>query len=319
MMISRRKAWLAVSMAALMAVPASAALLRFHGRRGSGSFPACLATFNPANPAACGYNVVFNSTFPSTDVDLTNTGNAGFKWYTRKAFSYPTSPSSYFTFDANGMTMTPTVTNGSYTIASAYPTGSTYVGNVFGPGWYVEATIAFNPADVNTANHWPAVWALSIQSMNSPFLDQWPGQATGYRNSVENDLFEYDFNLTTKYGSTLHNWYGISGTTCTPGLCAVHASPGYITVPSDPTWTNYHKISQLWVAGSQNSNNGRVTNYFDDIEKTTYSWVAQGDGTPPPSGTFTFSVIDKYSSAIIIGSGDNQPFKIKSVKVWEHP
>jgi Concanavalin A-like lectin/glucanases superfamily len=286
-----------------------------------------LAQFDPNNPSAYGYQLSFDSTFQASKVDTGNTGAAGYDWYTRKPFWYNTETDATFAFGSNGVTITPTVNTGSYHLASAYPSGTGYVGNVFGPGWYVEAQVSFDPTLVIVANSWPAFWALQWPGMTNPPQDYWPEAGTNYRHNVEDDLFEFNQQTNSKYGSTLHDWYGTTNPLAkvTPPLM-----PGNISLSADPDWKNFHRIGQLWIKGTAaNGYVSTVTNYFDGVPYTTYSsvWQDQANASHPPSGTYAFARKDDMPYVLILGSGvgpgnpgsNPQPLNVKSVQVWKLP
>jgi hypothetical protein len=278
---------------------------------------ACASPFNPGNPAASGYALTFNGTFGGPNgIDINNTRAPGFNWY------YPSPgaiPAGDVSVDSNGiLTLNASASDYSQAILqSAVATSSTtYVGNVWGGGWYVEGSIAFNPAQVNFANGWPCFWAVSIENFIGKA--QWSGQVSGYTHFIEDDMFEYMMQAgVNSFSSGMHDWWGIWNTTCSGGYCGVNNNNGIIQLGAT-NWTQFHTVGQLWVPGSAaNNNNGYVTTYFDGTPVMTINWVDQGDGVLPPQGTFTFSIIDKQHLFLVLGTSVGAPMKVQWVHVWQ--
>jgi hypothetical protein len=222
-----------------------------------------------------------------------------------------------------------TITNGTasqlnYQIATAFPASSAagWSGHSFGGGAYFEVSLSFDASGVMTANGWPSFWSAAIESWANKGAAQWPGQATGYDHAIEDDFFEYDDPSTgaNVYGAALHDWYGIYKATCAPSAyCSKNNTNAPIHTPTTTDWSQFHTISQLWVSGATNCGNGYVQNYFDGQLMSKVTWVDSGAGTPPPTGSFTFSIIDQDHLNIVLGSGLNQPLQVDYVHVWQLP
>lgn len=299
------------------------------------------SSFNPWNPRASGYQIVFEDDFTSlSTISLTSTNAPGYKWYTDNYVYGETTPSSVFSLaPGGGLVITP-VDGYNMALASAalpYPSGtgggmiyssgangsapsssanSSFVGSVFNNGWYIQAEVAFNGSltkPVSAGEGWPAFWALPIEKGGAIGGDQWPGQVAGYQHYIEDDMFEMFPNVSA---STLIDWYGLYGQTC-PSFCSIANSNNTVMAPSFQAGV-LHTFSQLWIPGSSaNGQIGSITNYIDGRQTNTVSWVDATGNTPPPSGAARWSVIDSQHLYIIFGASKGQPFTVKYVKVWQ--
>jgi hypothetical protein len=268
---------------------------------GGGSFPCQPASFNPANPAASGYQTVFSDDFQSvgtSTISFSTTPTGGSHWYTHHFFGGD-SPSSDFTAASDGLVINPSGNFGpGMHIQTAAPTstGQQWVGTVFGRGGYFEATFSFDGPNVvalNFAGGWPSFWSMAIEHLaGGGVAAHVPGQPTGYEKFTEDDFFEYDNTgqYTTQWGSGIHTWYeyasnAVHNPSCDQGYKAGSGSycdlinlnnegtlynnafmhlPGWPTI----TWniTTFHTVGHLWVAGdANNSFNGYVQTFFDGI------------------------------------------------------
>lgn len=289
--------------------------------------------FDPNNPFDSGYKLVFGDEFNSSStIDINRSGAAGFKWYTTPFFVPPSSKTPSIIKVSNGvLTLNSTATsvrNGNIaTVASTNSNSQGYIGKVFGGGAYFEARIAFDPTKVNTANGWPSFWSMSIEHIAQKNADQWAGHGAGYSHFIEDDFFEYvtaSFAGPNSYGATMHDWYGIYNKTCPPGYCKINNTYGggsffknaVIKTPTNTDWAQFHIIGQLWVP-SNGQSKGYVQNYFDGKLMSTVSWVPSISGTSPPSGDFTFSIMDQNHLVVILGTGINQPLHVDWVHIWQ--
>lgn len=298
------------------------------------------AAFDPANPGNAGYALVFDDEFSSPNtIDINNTGAAGYNWYARDPFGNATSP-SYIKVTGGALTLLQSNNNFSFGIATAAPASNAdgFIGRTFGGGAYYEARIKFNPANVNPAvTNWPSFWSDSVEFVanNSRWTAHWPGQAAGYDHFVEDDFFEYDLGTTGAYNGAIYDWYGTTGQCGGTWYCDINNNPNggnggtsaftnsEPSVPSGTDWTQYHTIGQLWVAGNAaNGFHGYIQDYFDGVPNTDkVTWIDSGTGTPPPSGTFQFSVMDQQHMWVALGTGttNNIGFTIDWVHVWQIP
>ncbi len=293
------------------------------------------AAFDPANPAGSGYQLVFSDEFdsPST-IDLNYTATPGYKWYPELFLDSPSTPPSVIRVENGALTLL-TDTSGYGGVQTAMPANNEqgWIGRAFGGGAYFEARLKFDPATISTtARSWPSFWSIAIEFLARKGAAQWLGQVPGYVHYAENDFFEYNLKKwygVNTYGGAIHDWYGTWNQCGNQWYCEVNNSYGggssftnyVITVPASTDWTQYHTVGQLWVPGtSANGNKGYVQYYFDDqptSDKVT--WVNSGDGTPPPTEEFAFSIMDKQHLVIVLGTGVNVPMSVDWVHVWQIP
>jgi hypothetical protein len=172
-----------------------------------------VTAFNPSNPAASGYALVFDDEFNSPNtIDINNTEAPGYNWYPGNFFGSAT-PASMIQVANGALTLLSSNNNISLGLSTAGPANNAdgFVGQAFGGGAYYEARVKFNPANVNpSTTNWPSFWAYAIEVLlnNSRWNAQWPGQAAGYNHFVEDDFFEYDLGTTGAYNGAIHDWYG---------------------------------------------------------------------------------------------------------------
>lgn len=280
--------------------------------------------FDPSLPSASGYGIKLQDTFTSlSTIDLANTQAAGFNWYVGKPFGYATSPSSFFSLAGGtgpGLVITPTSDATNFQLCTTVPSLQANRKSYSG-GLYFEASIKFDPTRVvGTLNGWPAIWSLPTEKMdNPPTTDQWPGQAVGYEHWIENDFFEYLSIIFGKgdagsYGATMHDWFGTSPTFAGN---IQNASNNIVETPSgiSTVWTNFHKISQLWVPATSTSL-GYVANYFDNVLLSVVTWAQDPNTSPPPAQPW--SLMDSEHMSIILGTGNSMPLTIEFVRVWQN-
>ena len=287
------------------------------------------AGFDPNNPAASGYSLVFDDEFKTVaTIDINNTQLPGFNWYVQYPFGPEVTPPTDINVTNGVLTLSPQPGDGSAGgwLATAVKTNSNpegYNGCAFGGGFYVEAKISFDPTNIGAGTGWPSFWGESLQHIIGGALpaDQWPGQAVGYVHFIEDDFFEYDTygSGVDTFGGNFIDWYGIYNVTCSP-FCQIWNSAHYLnTVPAGTNWDSWHTIGQLWIPGTpSNGYAGSVQWYFDGIATTDLvTWVDSGVGSPPPTGNFIYSIIDQQSLVIVLDTGTTTPMKVKYVRVWQ--
>lgn len=319
-----RRAFLVCLLAGLLAAGATPADASMRQARGGGS-PI------PAQAKAAGYsvNTFHTEAFTSSNVDTGATSASGFKWYGTNFFGASQAASiAAATLNPDGTT---TVTQGgtspSALSSAAYVAGPApnFVGAAFGGGAYFEAQIKFNPVGAK-GTQWPAWWLIAIEhSAQFPYGDTWPGQASGYEHYIEPDIFEYSLggNPQNYYAGTLHEWYGLFNSTCSPGHCD-SPSPSTLSaqrVPVGTDWTIYHRLGLLWVPATSSSL-GYIAYYFDDVLMQTFTWsqycAAQAPPAPAYDGTScTLGIFDTQHFILQLGSSFASPMTVKSVDVWQ--
>ena len=89
-----------------------------------------------------------------------------------------------------------------------------------------------------------------------------------------------------------------------------------VHTPAGADFNQFHTYAQLWVPGT-NGVAGFVKNYFDGTLLSQLSWVDAGAGTPPPSGSFLFSILDQDHLVLCLGTGIGEPMVFDWVRVWQ--
>ncbi len=282
----------------------------------------------PPEAAQVGYTTnTFTSVFNSSTVDLKATKNKGYKWYLWDLFSAKANPANIVLNSDNTVTLLGTpAQNGQIVTAVTYTATNTFAGTAFGGGAYFEAEMKFDPQTVLAAgnvDNWPSFWALQVEG-NMVGSDQWPGQAAGYRHSIETDFFEAGhYNPQPKspgYGGSMHDWYGITGKTCDPGLCQAKMpfSSAFRVVPAGTDFNQFHRYGFLWVPATKTSM-GFAKFYFDDQQLgPAQEWTLYtGQAPPAENQSWAFGILDQRHLFLTIGTGANQPLTVRSVNVWQ--
>lgn len=282
----------------------------------------------PAAASSAGFNVntfSSNANFSNSTVDTAATYAKGFQWYPWNFFNATPDPVGITPNPNGSISLLADGTNENNICSAAQQVVAPFfVGKAFGGGGYFETIVSFNPNGMANSQIWPAVWAMTLEHLFSLVeggaSSQWQGQAAGYAHFLEVDTFEFDRSNTTQYGSTLHDWYGIFGTTCGPGgFCNASSGfgPGTVTPPVGTDFNQQHKLGMLWIPATA-SVNGSYTFYFDDIVVAgPFSYSQFTNQTPPPtSQPWLFGIGDQQHLVMILGGGLN-PFTITKVNVWQ--
>lgn len=212
-----------------------------------------------------------------------------------------------------------------------------FVGTAFGCGAYIDAEVSFDAAAVAKNSNdfpsrgWPAVWAMAAEhlwGLSSRDGQQWQGQAPGFSDFIEADIFEY-VRIQSKYpftyASTLHDWYGKyasdgSGTCGANKWCVVDSPFDATYVGSKINWKEWHKAAMLWAPATP-TEQGFVQFYFDGAPGRRVSWSRHAPNAPPPPSTAdgsAFSIMDDQHLALIIGSGSGA-INVRNVRVIQNP
>jgi len=268
------------------------------------TFPCQPVSFDPTDPAASGYRIVFADDFlNSSTIDMADSGAAGFHWYRRWWFQAGAQPAGDIVTGAGGLVLTPSLNAGpNLALTTAVRIGGAgqhWAGTTFGGGYYAEVSMSFDGPAIVAANFlgsdgqpgWPAFWAESINFLvpERAVDAQWPGQVAGYTHFIEDDMFEYDNtgDVTHKWGSGIWDWSGISGasscsgyTTNGPNHCGIlnlnnigtNQNTAFLCASAScPTITwnvsTFHTLGHLWVAGdANNAQTGFIQTFFDGNE-----------------------------------------------------
>jgi hypothetical protein len=319
----------------------------------STNFPCIPVSFNPANPAASGYQIVFQDTFADTStIDMADTAAPGFHWYRRKPFGYTTEPAANIVISGGHLVLTTTANTAGIMISTAVPVngaanGAGWVGTAFGNGAYFEAQFAFDGPSVYAAGFgdvgWPAFWGMSVEHWANIGGDQWPGQPAGYTHFIEDDFFEYDNTGNQNFwGTGIWDWSGTYAVTCpASGFCGIlndgrtsaHGVNNiYLTTTAgSPVWntSTFHTLGHLWVHGdANNSQQGFTQTFMDGQAAITNSagssqvpWTHTTMPSPDalPGSPQVWNIHDDQKLVVVLGTGNNLPFHVKFVKVWQIP
>lgn len=291
---------------------------------------------NPAKPppqaAEVGYTKnTFASHLSEAEIDFTDSGRAGFRWYVRNPFGGTSSdPKKLMIFEPDGSL---TITWGSiWTAATKYSPGNWAAGVAFGGGGYFEAELKFNPDEIlsTKSNWWPSFWSVALEHLARMEGEQWPGMPPGYAHFTEIDFFEFSgwWKPPAKccYAGTVNDWYGIWNETCQKGFCVRNNNLSgktkfknfLISFPPETDFSKYHRYGVLWVPATDTTP-GYIQYYFDGKPTSDrVSWSKYSDQPPPPGDAlWTFGILDKQHLVVTLGTGKGRPLTIKSVNVWQ--
>lgn len=283
----------------------------------------------PYQAAEAGYKInTFSSYFIESNVDTSDTRKPGFEWYIGKFFGWePTQPENLELLN-NKPLIIKTGKNANFTIATAARVNGSrkWVGQAFGGGGYFEAEIKFNPSDVLKpgSKGWPSFWAMGIEHMANLPEEQWPEQEKGYAHFIEIDILEYLFKEAKNpniYGANMHDWFGVWKKSCAPKQFCKHSVPYKQVrkkVSPDTDFSKFHRYGFLWVPATKETE-GWGQFYFDNEPiGSKMTWSIFEDQQPSmQKQPWTFGILDKQHLVLILGTGDNQPMDVRSVRVWQ--
>jgi hypothetical protein len=306
----RLKRWVSAAKGALLGAAAALALA-----------PAAQAFTPPPQAAAVGFNqLTFGSIWDfgwAPVLDRYETNQPGYQWYIQ-------GPAGAMTVNSDG-TLTVGAWQANSGISTVTRAGSSWHGTAFGGGAYLEATLSFNPATINTSTGWPSFWTYPLEHLEAmysynPGYDQWAGQVWGYEHFIETDIMEKMDN-SWWYGGYNHEWFGIYNRTC-GGYC-YYTVPWYQGNQAPPTGssTNYnipHRYGLLWVPATATTK-GYLRYYFDGTPTNTISWSQFNNQAPPPSLStpWTFGALDREHMVLNLGTGVSTPVHVYEVVVWQ--
>lgn len=270
----------------------------------------------------------FSAPFNLHTVNLSVTPESGFSWYLWGFFGSYANPRNVVLNDDDTITLLGDTTGPNGQIATIAPTNKKekFIGNAFGGGAYIEATLRFDPQKVlsSKSKGWPSFWAMSSEHLVQ-LNEQWTGRPKGYLHFIEVDILEYDvvkkgepFN---HYGIKLHDWYGEYHKTC-PDMPFCQASLPFskvkVKVPVNTNFDEYHRYGFLWLPATPDKK-GMGRFYFDGIqigEDIAWEMFVNQRGVPHQQ-LWKFGIIDKHHLVLILGTGPNQQLTVRSVHVWQ--
>ncbi|MDD5673611.1 MAG: hypothetical protein PHC61_05590 [Chitinivibrionales bacterium] len=290
----------------------------------------------PTQAAAAGFTVnTFSSTFDSSQVDMKNTKNSGYKWYLSRFFGWgpePASgitlnsdksatlttqgvPQSIYPYDGSGV---PTYTNGGILTAGQKITGgdTSWVGTVFGGGGYFELTVKINDPNYTAGAGGAGWWNMSIEKMaNLPGLS-WVGGGAGEEHFMEIDALDYHDVHPPQYRALVRELYGRQ-----PYYYIYQASNfnvnSFINLPANTDFTASHKYGFLWVPATS-SKNGYLVFYYDDKATIdSVSWSQFTNQTPPPNAPWKFGVLDQQHLVLVLADTHSPGMTVQLLNVWQ--
>ena len=282
----------------------------------------------PAPAKAVGFrNLTFSSHFSKGSIGVTKPFEAGKKWYIWSFFGQHANPATlHFNLD-HTLTLEggPTGPNGQ--IATAAPSNNVkgYVGEAFGGGAYIEATLAFQPEN-EVRQHFrghPSFWSMALEHLvDSKLHADALTDLHKFKNFVEVDIFEYDLlqylHVTNVYGGTAHDWYGNWKKSCERGFCSFNDLNISRWIPADTKLTNFHQYAVLWYPATATSQ-GYLQYYFDGKPVgNRVHWKKCGKNTSPKmAGYSPFCVLDSQHLVLILGTGRGEPMIIRDARVYQ--
>ncbi|WP_237152442.1 hypothetical protein [Oryzibacter oryziterrae] len=225
--------------------------------------------------------------------------------------------------------------NSNAQIASAALEGDSFVGTVFGGGAYIEAKIRMPPSTLAAQSDWdgsgslrrgwPSFWLEPIELMllrakqNGPLADAalWQGEGNDFVHFVEPDIFEMSYpHETNDFATEIHEWYGPPANgwytqAPRPGIGHRHPEPAV-------DWGQYQTVGMLWIPATDTTP-GSLTRFFNGRRVgQTLTWKKYENEAPiPDRQPWAFGVMDRHHYVLLLGTGDNLPFKVRDVKVWQ--
>jgi hypothetical protein len=263
--------------------------------------------------------------FTSANVDISGTKASGFQWY-----HHNTADTGDITLNADGTATLTGSGEAQFESIASQSTSPYYVGTAYGCGGYFEAEIAFDPTRIKSGYGYPAWWAMSVEHVAlRTTAQQWSGAATGYAHYAELDFMEVIGSPAPskpRYFTTVWDYSGINGTTCT-GWCTIGSANSNTTyVPPYTDFNLYHRVAALWVPATASAN-GYFKFYFDDIlVNSGVSWTQFTTQAPPAtaSSSWLYGIVDQQHLVLMLGTGkDNSdktgtgPMTVRSINVWQ--
>lgn len=289
----------------------------------SGASAAAAAPFTPSQPTPAntwGYSTLalwddFNST---STIDVNNTLDSGFKWYTRylqTATITTVIPPTGLSVNGSVLTITPDTTGGWLTTKGCIGTrpNVTLVGDTLQTqgGAYYECRMSYNAA-LKQNPWWPAFFTFDNQ-LTLSLCNSLTFRASGY---AELDAMEAVWNGSGNpiLEMTRWTWYSaasqIRNTNYTPNVGTAAGNDGLM-----------HSYGLLHVPQALNGGTGLIQAYFDgvhqaacDITYTTAGVSPQENGST--AGWMSCLESTPIGTAIQIGSGNAWPINVDYVMVW---
>lgn len=289
--------------------------------------PRPVAAGVPLPAEQAGYmQLTFSSTFPRNEVDLDAPPTTGHKWYLWRFFGKSAKTEALEFNKDNTLILKGDITGPGGQIATAAPAGnaSGFVGQAFGGGAYIEATLAFDPDDVTKMGYMghPAFWSMALEHLAPPRDSVMPLNKDEFKHFIEVDFFEYDLrqylHAINVYGGATHDWYGVWRKTCPTGFCSNTNSDIKRWVPEKTDFKQFHRYAVLWKTATA-ERNGYVQYYFDDQPVgSRVSWSqCKMNARPGTANYMPFCILDQQHLVLILGTGVGEPLTVKEVRVFQ--
>lgn len=252
----------------------------------------------PPQASEAGYNnvVFFDDFFSTGTIDMTDTGEAQFNWYTARPYGWANIQASEYKVADSVLTITQANAYANWGLATVHPRSKAGFSMKFG---YTEACMRFDPSHAASSDGWPSFWAKSSMDLTGTY---------GKRNA-ELDFFEAWHPEAEPYDDLfcggIHDWQ-------TDGTNYHMGADGRRTIHGT-AWGQWHRYGCLWQAG-------QCRWYLDDqvILTQQYSTNNQPEPNDPSNPIGTFAILDTEDPgmALILGNGTNWPLEVDWVAVW---
>jgi hypothetical protein len=246
----------------------------------------------PPQAAAAGYTrLVFQEEFGDlSGIDVTDSRQPGFNFYIYAPFGFRRIDPANISIANSVMTwtgVTPAQVNGNF-YSTAGIGGSNYVGFAPTGGAYIEASLAWDPADYHQGAV-PAFWTQSNEHM-------WQNDQA---NFSEIDIMEwFTFNGNNSFYQASHLWASV-GNDISNTL-----QNSEVIVPTQD-WRQFHRWGVLWLPG-------QAINYYFNDQKTSASF-----NYAPNHQMFQYADDDHW--CITLGCDAGMHMKVDWVRVWQAP
>jgi hypothetical protein len=304
--------------------------------------------FDPTKPGDFGFALAFGGPFALSSIDCGNTRAPGFDWYVANWWGGVQSCSG-MSVDGSGVlsvTSKPVTDDIGYAVLQTNTknaTGKDWVGTDFGGGWYFETSFSVAaPATSGYATFWAPDTDFEFPG------EQWPGQPTGYRHGLENDMLDCIAacgSASNALQSGERDWFGVYGAgeaQCDFPSSGVPANSGYATgafcyqnsganaLTITDAWSTFHTGAQLWLPGNaKNGMNGQFQHYLYDTGSApvlvkTDTYTDPPPTSPPPGGSTgkgpgILAIGDQQHFGLIIGAPASTPLLVQWLRVWQLP
>lgn len=282
-----------------------------------------------------------NSRFNTTTVDVNHTLKPGFEWYNQRFAGLGGGVATVTLRGDQSVAVggTNDGVNSDLSTAAPSPSGTSWVGTAYGGGGYFEATLAFNPAQVVSADlakdRWPSWWSNPLEATVPLYsLWYWTPNNPQYLHSAEPDFFEYDQWASDRtnnpdpsgrtWGGTIHDWTHVEdpksswGYSVPPGG-QVQEADNSDQVPAGMDFTKYHRYGLLWIPategncnntvrwnsdGSLNltSGNGVAVFFFDGVPFKTssqYTWCKYNQSDDTPEAMLAIGLANNWTFGVL--------------------